>query len=71
MTTYDMLIKKGLKEGFEQGIELGIEKGIEVGEEKKARKVVLALLDEFPEFSNARIARLAEVTEEFVQKLRG
>lgn len=75
MTTYDMLIKKGLKEGIEQGIELGIEqgieKGIEVGEEKKARKVVLALVDEFPEFSNARIARLAEVTEEFVQKLRG
>ncbi len=63
MSTYDMLIKKGK----EQGIELGKEQGIEL----KAREVVLALLLEFPEFSNARIAALAKVEERFVKALRG
>jgi len=75
MSTYDMLIKKGKEQGIElgkeqgielgkeQGIELGKELGIELGEEKKAREVVLALLLEFPEFSNARIAALANLGE--------
>ncbi len=58
-----MLIKKGK----EQGIELGFE----LGEEKKAREVVLALLYEFPEFSDARIAALAKVEAGFVKALRG
>lgn len=58
MSTYDMLIKKGKELGFE------------LGEEKKAREVVLALLLEFPEFSNARIAALAKVEEAFVKALR-
>ena len=67
MSTYDMLINKGK----EQGIELGKELGFELGEEKKAREVVLALLLEFPEFSDARIAALAKVEERFVKALRG
>lgn len=74
MSTYDMLIKKGKEQGIElgkeQGIELGKELGFELGEEKKAREVVLALLLEFPEFSNARVAALAKVEEEFVKALR-
>ncbi len=72
MSTYDMLIKKGKEQGIEeQGIELGKELGFELGEEKKAREVVLALLLEFPEFSDARIAALAKVEERFVKALRG
>jgi flagellar biosynthesis/type III secretory pathway protein FliH len=71
MSTYDMLINKGKEQGIElgkeQGIklgkELGKELGFELGEEKKAREVVLALLLEFPEFSDARIAALAKVEE--------
>jgi len=59
MSTYDLLIKKGK------------EQGIELGEEKKAREVVLVLLGEFPEFSDARIAALAKVEEAFVRELRG
>ena len=53
--------------GKEQGIELGKEQGIEL----KAREVVLALLLEFREFSDARIAALAKVEEGFVKALRG
>ena len=83
MSTYDMLINKGKEQGIElgkeqgielgkeQGIELGKELGIELGEEKKAREVVLALLLEFPEFSDARIAALAKVEVGFVRALRG
>jgi len=59
MSTYDMLIKKGK------------EQGIELGEKKKAREVVLALLLEFREFSDARIAALAKVEVGFVKALRG
>jgi len=59
MSTYDMLINKGKELGKEQGIEL------------KAREVVLALLLEFSEFSDARIAALAKVEEGFVRALRG
>ena len=59
MSTYDMLINKGKELGKEQGIEL------------KAREVVLALLLEFPEFSDARIAALAKVEAGFVKALRG
>lgn len=71
MSTYDMLIKKGKEQGIELGKELGKELGFELGEEKKAREVVLALLLEFPEFSDARIAALAKVEERFVKALRG
>jgi len=75
MSTYDMLIKKGKEQGIElgkeQGIELGKELGKEQGIELKAREVVLALLLEFPEFSDARIAALAKVEVGFVKALRG
>ncbi len=79
MSTYDMLIKKGkaqgIQQGIEEGIELGKEQGIELGKEQgielKAREVVLALLLEFPEFSDARIAALAKVEVAFVKALRG
>ncbi|MFM9950583.1 MAG: Rpn family recombination-promoting nuclease/putative transposase [Saprospiraceae bacterium] len=71
MSTYDMLIKKGKEQGIELGKEQGIELGKEQGIELKAREVVLALLLEFPEFSDARIAALAKVEERFVKALRG
>jgi len=87
MSTYDMLINKGKEQGIElgkeqgiklgkelgkeQGIKLGKELGKEQGIEKKAREVVLALLLEFPEFSDARIAALAKVEVGFVKALRG
>ncbi|MFM9951248.1 MAG: hypothetical protein ACKV1O_25160 [Saprospiraceae bacterium] len=79
MSTYDMLIKKGKEQGIElgkeQGIKLGKEQGIKLGKEQgielKAREVVLALLLEFPEFSDARIAALAKVEVGFVKALRG
>ena len=60
-------IVRWIKLGKEQGIELGKEQGIEL----KAREVVLALLLEFREFSDARIAALAKVEVGFVKALRG
>ncbi len=64
-------IKLGKEQGIKLGKELGKELGFELGEEKKAREVVQALLLEFPEFSDARIAALAKVEERFVKALRG
>jgi len=34
MTTYEMILEKGIEQGIEQGIEKGIEKGIEQGIEQ-------------------------------------
>lgn len=34
MSTYEMILQKGIEKGIEQGIEKGIEKGIEQGIEK-------------------------------------
>ncbi|MFM9951249.1 MAG: Rpn family recombination-promoting nuclease/putative transposase [Saprospiraceae bacterium] len=64
-------IKLGKELGKEQGIKLGKELGKEQGIELKAREVVLALLLEFPEFSDARIAALSKVEVGFVKALRG
>jgi predicted transposase YdaD len=57
--------KKGLKEGRKEGRK----EGQEFGQEEKARKVVknLLLMDKF---SDKEIAQIAEVTEEFVLKVK-
>lgn len=62
MTTYDVLIKKGEQQGIEKGIEQGVE--------QKAREVIHTLIREFPEFSDSRIALLAQVEEAFVYQIR-
>ena len=50
MSTYDLLIRKGLRQGIEQGIEKGIEQGIvqgiEKGAEQKSYNVVANLIQQ-------------------------
>lgn len=57
MSTYDMLLEKG------------IEKGIEKGAEQKSYEIVSNLILT-GRFTTAEIANFATVTEEFVEKVR-
>ncbi len=61
MSTADMFIEKGKKIGFEKGVEEGIEKG-------KTDFVTNMLQN--TDFSFAKIAALANVSEEFVSNIR-
>ena len=61
MNTLDIYIEKGRKKGIEEGIEKGIEKGKE--------QVVRNLLSD-TDFTIAKVAALANVTEAFVKKVR-
>lgn len=61
--------EKGMEKGIEKGIEIGIDKGIEKGEQKKSIEVVKNLL-ETTEFSFAKIAGIAGVTENFVREVK-
>lgn len=65
MNTLDIYIEKGRKEGLEKGRKEGLEKGLEKGKEQ----VVRNLLSD-TDFTIARIASLANVTEAFVRKVR-
>ena len=61
----DVLFLKGI----EKGIEEGIEKGIESTSEKKNRQFVISLLNG-TDFSVEKIANLASVSIEFVEKIK-
>ena len=61
----DPFFAKGKAEGKAEGIEEGIEKGIE----KKNRIFVTNLLEE-TDFSNEKIALMADVSVAFVKKIR-
>ncbi len=61
--------KRGAKEGEKKGIEKGIEKGIALGKIEKNYEFVSALLKE-EIFTDAKIAALANVTMDFVQKVK-
>ncbi len=70
-------IEKGIERGIAKGIEKGIAKGIEKGKadgiaegiEEKSRQIVINLLNDTP-FDDERIATLAAVSIDFVQKIR-
>jgi len=57
------------KRGEANGLEKGIEKGVEKGEEKKSHAVVENLLSELG-LSDEQAARIAEVSVEYVAKIR-
>jgi len=61
--------KRGLAKGEKKGIEKGVERGIEKGIETQKLLFVNTLLTE-TDFDDAKIASLADVTVETVQKLR-
>ena len=61
----DVLFLKGI----EKGIEEGIEKGIESTSEKKNRQFVISLLNG-TDFSMEKIANLASVSVDFVEKIK-
>lgn len=65
MNTLDIYIEKGRKEGMQKGIEKGMERGIE----KKSFEVVENLITELG-LSDKQVARIAEVSETFVKKVR-
>lgn len=65
MNTLDIYVEKGRKEGMEKGIEKGMEKGME----KKSFEVVQNLITELG-LSDKQAARIAEVPEAFVKKIR-
>ncbi|HAK77748.1 MAG TPA: hypothetical protein DCM71_12760 [Runella sp.] len=62
-------IEKGIGKGIEKGIEKGVEKGIEQGIETQKLHFANTLLSE-TDFDDVKIASLADVTVETVQKLR-
>ena len=70
MSTYDMLIQKGMEKGMEKGIEQGIEKGIEQEFEQGTSKIIKSLISKFPNHSVIQIAELADVDVELVKKIR-
>lgn len=61
----DYLYKRGMQQGVQQGIEKGIEKGIE----QKNRIIVNNLLKD-TNLTDKKIAELAGVTVQFVEKIR-
>lgn len=73
MSTYDLLIEKGIEKGIEQGIERGIEKGIKQGIEQgieRGKTAVVANLIQQLGFDDETAAGVAEVPVEFVRKVR-
>ena len=69
MGTREYLLEKAKCKGIEQGIEQGIEKGIEQGELKKASLIVSNLIQELA-LTDEQIARIAGVSEDFVETVR-
>jgi len=69
MSTYDLLIEKGIERGIKKGIEKGIEKGIKKGAELKSYDVVENLIAKLG-FTDEQAADVAEVSIDFVRKVR-
>ncbi len=63
-------IEKGRKMGREEGREEGREQGREQGREEMKKVFIINLLTENPDWSDARIAALADTTEEQVALMR-
>jgi flagellar biosynthesis/type III secretory pathway protein FliH len=63
-------LEKGLKQGRSQGLKLGREEGINKGKIEGKIEVIENLIQEFPEWNDARIARLANASEELVASIR-
>jgi flagellar biosynthesis/type III secretory pathway protein FliH len=61
--------EEGLAEGIEKGIEMGMEKGLEQERENSSRLFVVNLLKD-GNFSLEKIASLANVTVDFVNKIK-
>lgn len=61
----DILYRLGEKKGIEKGMEKGIEKGIEKGKETFVKNLLLNT-----DFTIGKIARLSNVTEAFVKKVK-
>ncbi len=78
MSAYDLLIEKGIEKGIEQGIEKGIkqgikqgiEKGISLGEYQATRRVVISLLNKFPNWSNEEVAEVANTSSDVVATIK-
>ncbi len=58
MSAYDLLIEKG------------IEKGISLGEYQVTRRVVISLLNKFPNWSNEEIAEVANTSSDIVTTIK-
>jgi predicted transposase/invertase (TIGR01784 family) len=65
----DTAREEGEEKGKGIGIEIGIEKGIEKGEERKSFEIIKNLLLE-SDFTIAKIASVAGVTEDFVRMVK-
>ncbi len=65
----DIRYLQGVEKGEEKGIAKGIEQGIEITKEKDNYRFVVSLLSE-TKFSAEKIARLADVTIEFIEKVK-
>jgi hypothetical protein len=63
-------IEEGIEKGIEKGVEKGIEKGLSQGELLKARKVTIALINQFPAMTDDLIAKIVEMPPAFVQQIR-
>jgi hypothetical protein len=70
MSSYDLLIEKGMGIGIEKGMGIGIEKGIDLGEAKKIRQVVLNIFAQFPEWNDAQVAAFVVTDVSIVQQIR-
>ena len=69
----DIRFKQGIQQGIERGIEQGIEKGIEQGIEKGIEQDKLIIVTNLilkTDFSVEKIADLAEVSVDFVLKVK-
>lgn len=69
MNTFDVYfekgIEKGIKRGRKEGIQKGLEKGLEKGRIGEVRNLIVKL-----GFTNEQVAEIAEVSTDFVQKVR-
>jgi flagellar biosynthesis/type III secretory pathway protein FliH len=65
----EYLKQEGKEEGLAEGLEKGLERGLEKGRENTSRLFVENLLKD-GNFSVKKIASLANVTENFVSKIK-
>lgn len=66
---YNQGLEKGLEKGMEKGMEKGLVKGLKKGLEQSQRSVVVNLLQQ-TDFTDEKIAAIAQVSLEFVAGLR-
>ena len=62
--------EEGLRKGYEEGLEKGIEKGIEKGMEKTIYNIAIKIVEKFPNWSDAEVAGVVGMTEDFVKQVR-